>query len=212
MTRDSVSYLIDLLCPVCGLHYPADSLQTFCRPCSSPLLARYDLDRARAELDRAELSARPRGMWRWRELLPVRDAAHIVTLGEGDCPLLPVPRLGQALGLSQLYVKDESFNPTGSFKARGMAAAVSRARELGVRELVVLATDAALSRSYLSRLAVRSQDALAACIRPTHTRFDGDIVFAVACGPIEGDVETLSEAAFGATAAAVERAVRAAAE
>jgi L-aminopeptidase/D-esterase-like protein len=78
--------------------------------------------------------------------------------------------------------------------------------------LVVLATDAALSRSFLSRLAVRSQDALAACIRPTHTRFDGDIVFAIACGPIEGDVETLAEAAFGATAAAVERAVRAASE
>jgi L-aminopeptidase/D-esterase-like protein len=77
--------------------------------------------------------------------------------------------------------------------------------------LVVIATDAALTRSALSRLAVRSQDAVAACIRPAHTRFDGDIVFAVSCGPIEGDVETLGEAAFGATAAAVERAVRAAA-
>ena len=76
--------------------------------------------------------------------------------------------------------------------------------------LVVLATDALMTRSALSRLAVRAHDALAVCIRPVHTRFDGDIVFAVACGPIEGDVETLAEAAFGATAAAVERAVRAA--
>ncbi|MGH8872573.1 MAG: P1 family peptidase [Acidimicrobiia bacterium] len=77
--------------------------------------------------------------------------------------------------------------------------------------LVVLATDAMMTRSSLSRLAVRSHDALAVCIRPVHTRFDGDIVFAVSCGPVVGDVETLAEAAFGATAAAVERAVRAAA-
>jgi L-aminopeptidase/D-esterase-like protein len=76
--------------------------------------------------------------------------------------------------------------------------------------LVVLATDAALTRSALSRLAVRSQDAVAVCIRPAHTRFDGDIVFAVSCGPLDEDVEALGEAAFGATAAAVERAVRAA--
>jgi L-aminopeptidase/D-esterase-like protein len=77
--------------------------------------------------------------------------------------------------------------------------------------LVVLATDALMTRAALSRLAVRSHDALAACIRPVHTRFDGDIVFAVACGGIEGDIETLAEAAFGATAAAIERAVRASA-
>ncbi len=75
--------------------------------------------------------------------------------------------------------------------------------------LVVIATDASLTRAELSRLAVRSHDSLAACIRPVHTRFDGDIVFAVSCGPVPGDVETLAEAAFGATAAAVERAIRA---
>src|SRR5687768_10969737 len=129
-----LSFLLNLLCPVCGEHFSADTLQTICRACNSPLLAQYDLARAAATLDRAQVSARPRGMWRWRELLPVRDAAHIVTLGEGDCPLLPLPRLGAQLGLSRLYVKDESFNPTGSFKARGMAAAVSKALELGVKE------------------------------------------------------------------------------
>jgi L-aminopeptidase/D-esterase-like protein len=75
--------------------------------------------------------------------------------------------------------------------------------------LVVIATDAALTRAELSRLAVRSHDSLAACIRPVHTRFDGDIVFAVSSGTVVGDVETLAEAAFGATAAAVERAIRA---
>jgi len=77
--------------------------------------------------------------------------------------------------------------------------------------LVVIATDAAMTRSTLSRLTVRSHDAMAVCIRPVHTRFDGDIVFAVSCGDIEADVETLAEAAFGVTAAAIERAVRASA-
>ncbi|MDP9144138.1 MAG: P1 family peptidase [Actinomycetota bacterium] len=77
--------------------------------------------------------------------------------------------------------------------------------------LVVIATDAAMTRAEVSRLAVRSHDALAVCVRPVHTRFDGDIVFAVSCGVVAGDVETLAEAAFGATAAAVERAVRASA-
>ncbi len=77
--------------------------------------------------------------------------------------------------------------------------------------LVVIATNAAMTRSTLSRLTVRAHDAMAVCIRPVHTRFDGDIVFAVACGDVEADVETLAEAAFGATAAAIERAVRASA-
>ena len=132
-----MSYLIDLHCPECGQVFSADQLQTFCRACGSPVFARYDLQRAAAELDREAIARRPRGSWRWRELLPVRDPAGEVALGEGDCPLLPLPRLGAQLGLPRLFVKDESFNPTGSFKARGMAVAVSRAKELGVRELVV---------------------------------------------------------------------------
>lgn len=74
--------------------------------------------------------------------------------------------------------------------------------------LAIVATDAKLTRNELSRVAVRAQDAYAACIRPSHTRFDGDLVFAVSCGEVEGDVETLAEGAFGATAAAIETAVR----
>jgi threonine synthase len=134
-----LSYLVELYCPVCGAVFAVGAVHTFCADCRSPLLARYDLARARAELDRDALVARPRGMWRWRELLPVRvpEYGARVALGEGDCPLLPAPRLGQALGLPHLFIKDESFNPTGSFKARGMAAAVAAALELGVRELVV---------------------------------------------------------------------------
>ena len=131
-----MSYLIDLQCPECGETFSAEVVQTYCHNCNAPLLARYDLARAAAELDREALSRRPRGMWRWRELLPVRDPANEVSLGEGDTPLLPAPRLAAGLGLKHLFIKDESFNPTGTFKARGMAAAVSRAKELGLRELV----------------------------------------------------------------------------
>jgi threonine synthase len=76
-------------------------------------------------------------MWRWRELLPVRDARHVVSLGEGDSPLLPAPRLGALAGLKRLLLKDEGSNPTGSFKARGISAAVSRARELGVKAVAL---------------------------------------------------------------------------
>ncbi len=131
-----MSYLLDLQCPECGETFSAETVQTYCHTCNAPLMARYDLRRAAAELDREALARRPRGMWRWRELLPVRDPANEVSLGEGDSPLLPLPRVGARLGLPHVYAKDESFNPTGTFKARGMAAAVSRAKELGVRELV----------------------------------------------------------------------------
>jgi threonine synthase len=131
------STLLDLHCAECEGVYPADGLQTVCDRCQAPLFARYDLQQAAAAEDRDSLRAQPPGMWRWRALLPVRDEARIVSLGEGDCPLLPAPRLGAQLGLRRLFIKDESANPTGTFKARGMAAAVSRAAELGVREFVV---------------------------------------------------------------------------
>jgi threonine synthase len=76
-------------------------------------------------------------MWRWKEILPIADSAYITTLGEGDTPLLPIPRLAAELELPNLYVKDESLNPTGTFKARGLSAAVSKARELGIKKLII---------------------------------------------------------------------------
>jgi threonine synthase len=95
------------------------------------------LDRAKAELDREAFRSRPCDMWRWRELMPVRDASHVVSTGEGGTPTLAAPRLGARLGAPGLLVKDEGRNPTGTFKARGLAAAVSRAVELGVSGFVI---------------------------------------------------------------------------
>lgn len=132
-----MSYLTELRCTTCSQTYDPKFVQTFCTACQSPLLVYYDLETARGELDREEVSKREAGMWRWRELLPVHDPAYMLTLGEGDTPLLHVPKLGREMGFSQLYIKDESLNPTGSFKARGLAAAVSKAKELGIRKVII---------------------------------------------------------------------------
>lgn len=132
-----MSYLTHLECSYCARSYPAGELQTFCKECQSPLLARYDLETARQRLDREAFCHRNKGMWRWKEFLPVEDEGKIISLGEGDCPLLPAPRLGEALGIRNLYVKDESLNPTGTFKARGLSSAVSKAIELGVGRFVI---------------------------------------------------------------------------
>lgn len=112
-------------------------VQTFCRDCVACLLPRYDLASVREHTERDGISRRPNGMWRWHELLPVLYEGNQVFLGEGDTPLLSLPRLENELGFSHLYVKDESSNPTGSFKARGLAAAVSKAKELGVEKVII---------------------------------------------------------------------------
>jgi threonine synthase len=131
------STITHLECPECGRQFDADRLQTFCQDCKSPLFARYDLDRLRGSLSPAHVKSRPHGLWRWTELLPVRQPVFRLTLGEGDTPLLKLPRLAEHLGLPVLYIKDESLNPTGTFKARGLAVAVGRAIELGVRKFVI---------------------------------------------------------------------------
>jgi Threonine synthase len=100
-------------------------------------LARYDLGSVAASLTPQQMAERPRGLWRWAEILPVRKKNFRLTLGEGDTPCLPVPRLARTLGLPSLFIKDESPNPTGSFKARGLCVAVSRALELGLSEFVL---------------------------------------------------------------------------
>lgn len=132
-----MSYLRYLQCYDCDKHYNASEIQTFCPDCQAPLLARYDLEAARNRTDRDEVRRRPPGMWRWREVLPVVNIENMISLGEGDTPLLLLPNLGSDLGLNRLYVKDESLNPTGSFKARGLSAAVSKAKELGVSRVII---------------------------------------------------------------------------
>jgi threonine synthase len=102
-----------------------------------PLWVRYDLAKVRAAVGPDDLARRPPTLWRYRELLPLPDGAEPVTLGEGITPLLPCPRLGQQLGLTNLIIKDESQLPTGSFKSRGMAMAVSMARHLGLKRLAI---------------------------------------------------------------------------
>jgi len=124
-----------LECSACGTHYPAAELLNVCTACGKPLLVRYDLARASRSLTRDSLSARRADMWRYREVMPVENDANIVSLGEGWTPLFHARRLGESLGMSELHIKDESLNPTQSFKARGMSAAVSMALELGVKKL-----------------------------------------------------------------------------
>jgi threonine synthase len=131
------SYLTHLECSGCGKHYAHEQIHTFCPICQSPLLSLYDLKRACQNVDRDEIYRRKKGMWRWHELLPVLNEENQIFLGEGDTPLLSLPHLEKELKLSHLYVKDESSNPTGSFKARGLAAAISKAKELGVEKVII---------------------------------------------------------------------------
>lgn len=137
MTLQSVSFIVELECSGCGEKYLSKKIHTFCIKCQSPLLARYDLKSVREGVDRDTIKNRSGGMWRWHELLPVRDPKNFVHLGEGDTAMLRLWNLEVELGTANLYVKDESTNPTSSFKARGLAAAVSMAKELGITKVII---------------------------------------------------------------------------
>ncbi len=130
-------YVTHLECAACGLKYEAQRLHNLCTECGKPLLVRYDLARAARSLTKESLQGRRSDLWRYREVLPVAHDENIVSLGEGWTPLLHAARLGAELGLPELYIKDEGQNPTQSFKARGMTAAVSMAKELGAHKLAV---------------------------------------------------------------------------
>lgn len=137
MDKRTSSTLTHLECGKCGRTYAADRLINLCPECSRPLLARYDLGRAAATLTRASLSLRPRSLWRYEEVLPVQRRDAMIQLGEGWTPLLHARTLGREIGCADTWIKDESLNPTGSFKARGLCMAVSRAYELGARDLAI---------------------------------------------------------------------------
>jgi threonine synthase len=136
-TRPAGGYLTHLECADCGTSHDASQEQHRCA-CGGILLARYDLERLRGEVPRERVERRSwsDGLWRYTELLPLADAGNRVTLGEGATPLLPVAWLGEELGV-EAYLKDEGLNPTGSFKARGAAVGVSRAREVGARAIAL---------------------------------------------------------------------------
>ncbi|AGT32082.1 threonine synthase [Geobacillus genomosp. 3] len=130
------SYVSHLYCPKCERTYGVDQIHQLCE-CGSPLLVAYDLESMRQEVKREALAEREPSLWRYHELLPVKHREHIVSLGEGMTPLVPMPRFGQKIGIPSLYMKDEGVIPTGTFKARGAAVGVSKAKELGVKQLAM---------------------------------------------------------------------------
>src|SRR5919205_1912224 len=134
------SYLTHLECTACGLRHEADQPQTVCTACGKVLFARYDLAALKTALRPEELAGRRWDMWRYWELLPVRDPANVVSLGEGQTPLVEARQAArQAVGLERgrVWLKEEGQNPTGTFKARGLSAAISRAKELGVTSVAL---------------------------------------------------------------------------
>ncbi len=158
---DLPTFVTHLECSLTGEHYPADTLQSLSRA-GRPLLVRYDLDGVRTALGRTTLAGRPHSLWRYRELLPVRRAENVLSLGEVMTPLIPLPRIAARLAnggnSGEILVKDEGRLPTGSFKARGLALAVSMAKELGV-ETMAMPTNGnagAAMAAYCARAGIRS--------------------------------------------------------
>src|SRR5437867_1423900 len=132
-----MSFVSYVECTICGDRHDPKRLLTVCARCGQMLVVRYDLERVKTSVSKDALRQRPPGMYRFRELTPLDDGEEPVTLGEGGTPLLPLSRLGAHLGLRRLFAKDEGQNPTGSFKARGLGMAITRARTLGARGFVI---------------------------------------------------------------------------
>ena len=131
------SYLTHLECTVTGRSFSAAEPQTLSPASQKVLLPRYDLEAAGRAMDRSAIARRPPGIWRYFEVMPVLDESNVVTLGEGGTPMLRAPRLEAHTGARRLMIKDEGQNPTGTFKARGLSSAVSKAKELGLSKLTV---------------------------------------------------------------------------
>ncbi len=133
---ETPTFVTHLECSLTGERLPADTVQGV-SAAGKPLLVRYDLAALAKSVDKATVAARPPEFWRYREFLPVRRAENIVRLGEVMTPILPLPRIARTLGASEILVKDEGRLPTGSFKARGLALAVSMAKELGIKRMAM---------------------------------------------------------------------------
>jgi len=131
-----MTFAQQIVCPRCDNRFPLSYVLNLCT-CGSPLLVSYDLKKAAAALGKADLQRRAPSLWRYRELLPLQDDANLVTLGEGCTPLLEAKTLAREFGVKRLWIKDEAQNPTGSFKDRGLAVAISRAKELGIKKVAI---------------------------------------------------------------------------
>src|SRR5256712_10892578 len=132
-----MSFVSHVECTICSARHDAKRLLTVCERCGQMLAVRYNLSRINASVTKDALRARPHGMCRFRELTPLDEGEAPVTLGEGGTPLLELPRLAAHLGVRKLWAKDEGQNPTGSFKARGLGMAITRARTLGAKGFVI---------------------------------------------------------------------------
>src|SRR5438876_3728994 len=132
-----MSFVSHVECTICSARHDAKRLLTVCERCGQMLAVRYNLSRINASVTKDALRARPHGMYRFRELTPLDEGEAPVTLGEGGTPLLELPRLAAHLGVRKLWAKDEGQNPTGSFKARGLGMAITRARTLGAKGFVI---------------------------------------------------------------------------
>src|SRR3954464_15788547 len=136
LTAERPTFVTHLECSMTGESYAADTLHNLSKA-GKPLLVRYDLAGVKEALSKGALTQRPDGLWKWRELLPVRKAQHIVSLGEDATPLIGLPKLAKKLGGGEIIVKDEGRLPTGSFKARGLVMAVSMAKALGIKHMAM---------------------------------------------------------------------------
>ena len=131
------SYLKHLECTYCGLIHSVHEPNRLCVDCGKVLYPRYDIEKARLEVNKENLKVRDSNMWRYFEMMPVLDFKNVVTLGEGFPPILSASRLSERLGCQDIVIKDEGVNPTASFKARGLSAAVSKAKERGITKLTM---------------------------------------------------------------------------
>ena len=134
--QESLSHFLKLRCTACGKEFEAEMKPRTCE-CGKVLFALYDLERAKETLTKESMPARSFDLWRMHEIMPVKDPRYRITLGEGWTPLIDLPRLGKLLDYDALLLKDEGQNPTGTFKSRGLCAAIAKANELGITEFVI---------------------------------------------------------------------------
>ncbi|MBS3789665.1 MAG: threonine synthase [Candidatus Thermoplasmatota archaeon] len=132
-----MNFLQHLECTECGKKFSSEKVQTICEDCDAPLFARYDLKRIEDSIDKEDLRSRYPAMWRYREFLPILEDENIVSLGEGFTPIHELDRLGRDIGIKNLFMKDGGVLPTGTFKSRGLAMGVSKAKELGIKKIAM---------------------------------------------------------------------------